>query len=272
MTISETLATGFAVLPRLHPTPALLCMLVAASACKASAQVGGRPNEPQGFSPLTEMSFDRGLADGWRKRPRDAVEFLPESRPGAVGQGIARAYYRAGFEAGSGPVRFDWDVEGGYTSLYLSFWVRLSENWVGHRSGVNKIFHLWIDGRNMVYLSAQGAGRGPFTAQVRLQGIAEESVSRNLAALPASARIQRGVWQQWELLVVANTPGDRNGRVSWWINGRRAGHADGIAFVKPGGKPEWTQVSWNPTWGGMGGQVGALQWMDIDDVYISAGK
>lgn len=238
---------------------------------EARAESGRRLNEPRGLERLTELTFGRELPQGWSKRPNDAIDFLPEPRASAPGRGIARAYYRVGFPAGSGPVRVNWDLGRGYRQLYLSFFVRLSENWQGHRSGVNKIFHLWINDRNMVYLSAQGAGAGPYAPQVRLQGIAEERPSRNLSPR-GGLRIRRGQWYQWEVLLTANTPGVPNGRVQWWIDGKLAGSADGINFVKPGGRAEWGTVSWNPTWGGMGGQIGAVQWMDMDDIYISAGK
>jgi hypothetical protein len=241
-------------------------------AVRLDAQSAHRYNEPAGLDLLTDASFEGGLPSGWTRRDRDAIEFLPDRTAPHSPPGIARAYFHQGFEGGRGPVRLNWDIEGEHRTLYLSFWMRLSENWVGHRSGVNKIFHLWIDGRNMAYLSAQGAGAGPYAAQVRLQGIAEEPIARNLTPRGDAPRLRRGTWHHWEVVLTANTPGVRDGRVEWWIDGRPAGRAEHIGFVKARGRPYWTQVSWNPTWGGMGGTIPAVQWMDMDHIQVSVGK
>lgn len=234
-------------------------------------QDGRRPNEPKGFDRVTELTFDGVLPADWTKRPEDAFEFIPEANADAPGRGIGRAYYRQGFVAGGGPVRIDTKLPRGYRSLYLSFWFRLSDNWIGHRSGVNKLFHLWLNGRNLAYLSAQGGGRGPFWPQVRLQGIAEPGAARNLEGRGGHP-LRPGQWYHWEVLLTSNTPGVPDGRALWWINGRPVGSVQGITFIPMGGRPEWEAVSWNPTWGGVGGQIATVQWMDMDDIYISLGQ
>jgi hypothetical protein len=138
---------------------------------------------------------------------------------------------------------------------------------------VNKIFHLWIGGSNRVYISAHGKGPGPFEPQVNLQGIPGPQIARDLRARRTrGTAVRRGQWVRWELLLRANTPGNRDASAEWWINGELAGRESGFALVGPRHPGSWERVSWNPTWGGMGGVVRDAMYQDIDEIYVSVGR
>lgn len=232
----------------------------------------GRKHEPAGFEPITRITFEQELAEGWTKRKHDHYQRLDDASAPCSPPGIGRANFNPGFQGGRGPIDVRTKLPPGYRSIYVSFCVRFSENWVGHPSGVNKIFHFWINKGNRVYLSAQGQGTGPLRAQVRLQGINEERPARNLAPQAGTGVLRRRAWQRWEVVLTANTPGQRDGRAQWWVDGTFAGSVANIRFIDPAGSHEWGVVSWNPTWGGTRHRIETLQFMDIDDIYISGSR
>jgi hypothetical protein len=82
--------------------------------------------------------------------------------------------------------------------------------------------------------------------------------------------LDRGRWQRWEILIRANHPGSSDGEVRWWIDSRLVGEVGQVPLVRPAQSAEWTRISWNPTWGGVGGRLGRPQFMDMDDIYLSA--
>lgn len=242
------------------------------AASRAARRGKGGPNEPAGLKPLTLREFGGRVEEGWDDRGGRGFEIVEDpSAPGSPPH-IGRAIYPSGFLSGRGPIMTSFVIPGKPRTLYMAFWMRLSDNWVGHRTGVNKVFHIWIAGRNRVYLSAQGKGDGPYAPQVNLQGIPGPQIARNLRPSRGSGvGIRRGQWVRWELLMRANDPGQRDARVEWWINGQLAGSESGFALVGREGDPVWERVSWNPTWGGAGPPLRAQMSMDMDQVYVSVG-
>ena len=232
----------------------------------------GNDHEPPGFITLSDRHFDSLIEGGWNTRRDRRFELVSEPSAPQSPPSVGRAIYPAGFEGGRGPINTALAVEGKYRALYVSFWVRLSPNWIGHRSGVNKILHIHIDGRNKVYLSAQGQGAGHLQPQVRLQGVAEKPVSRNLHTNMGRANLQRGLWHHWEVLLYCNDAGLDNGQAQWWVDGRLVGAYANIRYVPFNGDHFWTKVAWNPTWGGVGQRIVVPQYMDIDNLYVSVGN
>lgn len=230
----------------------------------------GGPNEPRGFRRVSYRTFEARVEDHWTDRGDPNFRIVEDRSVAGRGPTLGRAVYPVGFPSGSGPIMTNFAVTGQPRSLYLSFWARLSPNWEGHRSGVNKIFHIWIGGRNRVYLSAQGQGPGPYEPQVRLQGIPTPEHAQNLRPnVGRDVSVRRGAWVHWEILLIANTTSARDGSAEWWIDGRPAGRHTGLIFTSFPRSVGWETVSWNPTWGGGGPPVSAEMYMDLDDVYVS---
>lgn len=226
-------------------------------------------NEPPNFTPISVRSFRSREESGWETRRGRNLEIMSSSTPTDGPPMYGRAVYPAGFEAGSGPVMTKMDLPAGCKSIYVSFLVRLSDNWQPHPSGVNKVLHIWIAGRNKVYLTFQGRG-GELRPQVNLQGLREVPVSRNL--VPNASRRSRasvGTWHRWEILLQANSADNSDGRITWWFDGETVGRYDGIRFALMSSDQGWEQVSWNPTWGGRGGRIVVPQFMDVGQLYVS---
>ncbi|HXI20922.1 MAG TPA: hypothetical protein VNH46_07555, partial [Gemmatimonadales bacterium] len=120
----------------------------------------GNPNEPPGFTKITERSFNSPNEDGWTARADPYYQIVADpSGPKSPGS-IGRAIFPKGFVGGSGPIL----LARSFTPtrrLYISAWFRMSANWQGHRSGVNKIFHVWMDGRNKAIPTAMGIDSNP---------------------------------------------------------------------------------------------------------------
>jgi hypothetical protein len=186
----------------------------------------------------------------------------PKSPPG-----VGQALFPLGFVGGVAPITTARNLEGAYRAIYVSFWIKFSPNWVGHPSGVNKIFHIWINGSNRVYVQAHGSGSNQLLSVVSTQGANEPN--RDLDGNVSQGVITRGAWQRWELVLSANTDGLPNGAVYWWIDGVEAGRYTDLNFVGQGARNVWDVVDWNPTWGGIGAVLLADQTMAIDHIYVS---
>ncbi|HXI22113.1 MAG TPA: hypothetical protein VNH46_13555, partial [Gemmatimonadales bacterium] len=231
----------------------------------------GNPNEPPGFTKLTERSFNAPLEDGWTARADPYYQIVADpSGPKSPGS-IGRAIFPKGFVGGSGPIL----LARSFTPsrrLYISAWFRMSANWQGHRSGVNKIFHVWMDGRNKAVPTAMGIDSNPLAAQVNAQGLNETPQSRRLdPQTNLNIKITKGIWHRFEILIGGNTPGVADGTAKWWLDGNLIGDYSNINWVAAGHTNLWDTIYWNPTWGGVQDTVLQDQYMDMDHIYISGG-
>jgi hypothetical protein len=232
------------------------------------------PHEPAGFTPLTERSFTIEPESGWTLIPAAGVagDFSivqdatgPKSPPGA-----GQVTFPAGFLGGGEPVEVRSPVLLAGTRLYISCWVRLSSNWFGHAaSGVNSVLQVWMAGVNRVTLSAQGSDSAALKPEVLLHQIASAGGYRWLRPNQRQVEIVRGQWQRWEVVLKANSDGQANGSVEWWIDGARVGSYADVEFVNSGVSRAWERVEWAPTWGGGGGVIPADQDQRMDDLYLS---
>lgn len=219
------------------------------------------PNLPAGYRVVTERPFAAKGEDGWSERATSNYQLVSDATAPRSAPGIARAYYPAGYKAGTGPIAVDHAVPKAQ-GLFTCFWLRLSPGWVGEPSGVNKVLHFWLGGSNRAVISAQGAGAGPFRASIRTQNTWPVG-NRNLGG---SGQIRPGHWSLVEVELVTNAAGVANGRARWWVDGQLAGDY-ALGWTQAAGW--WERVSWNPTWGGTAGVLGQPQWMDLDHLVVA---
>lgn len=224
------------------------------------------PNQPSGFTAITEHSFSTTSENGWRSSSSlsIAADATAPRSPGSVG--VVR--FPAGFQGGESPTWSYRDISGGdYTRVYVSFWLKLSEGWQGHSSGVNKIGFVWAHGKPVVYPNILGTGSGRLGSEIRIQDVPDGA--QNLAANVSDVAIQRGKWHRWEVVLIANTGGQADGEVHWWIDGRKAGAHQGVRFASASQEHAWSTVTWRPIWGGRGDAVETPQSMSMDHYYLS---
>jgi hypothetical protein len=241
-----------------------------------------RGNEPAGMTQITERAFDAKLEDGWYFDGGDGTPLTilsdvaaPKSPPGVI-----QLLYANGMESGVAPMTQEADWTAGlYKTIYVCYYIKVSPNWWGQIVGVVKTIHFWVgDGSisgNKLYTLIEGTQNGPLSARVNLQGIVaggnEDSGTSaefppNIGGQPAT--IVRGQWHMVEGVWVANTSGNADGSVDWWLDGIHVGSYSGIQFV-PGAATFFT-LKWSPTWGGGAGDfVPADQYQYFDHFYLS---
>lgn len=230
-------------------------------------------NEPAGMTVLTERAFNALNEDGWTNTGSSNYKIAADATAPKSPSNVGQIRFPAGFGSGNAPAVLEKVWSGTQKTLYVSFWVKLSSNWIGNDAGVNKIFHFWIGGSNRLVLNARGVGTGKLLTEVELQGIKAGgnydagTTALFTANLGLSGELVRNQWVHWEAVLIGNSSGTANGSVDWWLNGTKVGHYGGLQFVS--GDGYWEEMEWSPTYGGAGGVVPADQYQWIDHVYIS---
>jgi hypothetical protein len=224
--------------------------------------------EPSGYSMVTDRAFTSLDDAGWGYNSSSRFTIVTDESAPRSCCSVAQAYYPAGFKGGSGPATTWFNFSGrGNTELYASFWLKLSDNWQGHSSGVNKVVFAWIHGDASVYLSAQGSGSGPLRPQIRLQAVPDGS--HNLSQNVESIAVERGKWHHWEFQLISNSEGNRNGVARLWIDGKLISDHRDVRYSSSSQRRVWEALYWSPIWGGMGDTVQRDQFMRIDHFYSS---
>jgi hypothetical protein len=239
---------------------------------------GAFANEPAGMTVLTNRAFDskaatdrdRAGAEGWDPVEGRYPNFSVVNDPTAPysGSSVGQMTYPGGMRAGVAPATAQIWFKQPYKTLYISMWVKLSSNFSGNQTSTNKIMHMWINGGNRLFLSAEGAFMRGLTPEVRLQGV-PDARARILPNVKSGMQIQRGQWQHWELVLVANTPGQPNGIAQWWIDGSLVTDIRDLEITRAGESNLWQQFQWSPTFGGGGAGVPNTQYLWFDHVYVS---
>ena len=229
-------------------------------------------NEPAGFTPLTEHYFntvtnnDSGALGLWDS---NGGMFAITSDPTAPRSppNVGQFTYPAGFHAGSAPGSIEFDHLAGMTQLYLSFWMKLSPGFQGEGSNTNKVLFVWLSGHPAVFLSNEGSWTtAPLMPTMRYQGSVDrrEYFYQNVGT---SVPMTRGQWRRWEVVLLANTPGQADGVIKWWIDGQKVGEYTDVQF-RSAADP-WQYVFLQPIWGGVHGTVATTQYLWIDHLYVS---
>lgn len=222
-------------------------------------------HEPAGMSLLVERAWNALSENGWYDDNTPSKYAIvqdagaPKS-PANVGQQT----YPAGMGGGGSPAVAEKGI-GSKQTIYISYWVKLSSNFVGHGSDVNKQIFVWTANQPAVYTTAQGSGSGCLRPEVHTQGTGEtKNYEPNLVA---NACFTRGVWHRWEIVMTLNTAGGANGKLDYWLDGVKLGSFSDVRYNS--GSGAWNLFQFSPTWGGIGGSVPAAQYIWIDHLYIS---
>lgn len=241
-----------------------------------------RLHEPAGFEPVTCLRFgapgsgssglrisswDADDSGGWELSPPRHVRLVPYGGEAGGQRWAARALFPAGWRGGRAPLWAERDIRSaGYTRLYVSFEIKLSEGWQGHPVN-DKVGYVWAHGKPVVFPVYVGGGDALLTTQVRIQDV--PAGARNLSPNRESVVVERGRWHRWEILLSADSGGFADGEVHWWIDGRKVGEHRDVRFGTPQEDRIWERVSWRPIWGGAGGRIERDQHMWLAELYVS---
>jgi hypothetical protein len=233
-------------------------------------------HEPDGMFLIAHRTFNArdelGWSDDFEAPDGGSMAFVNDSTAPKSPPNVLRAIYPKGFtSAGTGPGAAEISLPGVRT-VYISYYARVSSNWVGHDSEVNKELYLYHHDVPNLYFTLRGAGRAPLVPDVALQEMVvagkKETADRDLAQNAGTARITRGKWYHVELLVSGNTAGKSDGSVDWWVDGIHAGSYRNLRFNNDAAV--WDRFHYTTIWGGAGGpNLPVEQTKDWDDVYIS---
>lgn len=248
-------------------------------------------NEPASFVELTTHrftdTFNAPDSDWAWSNGAGNFSLVTGQTPGSPSPDtVGYVVYPDGFAGGSAPGNWYTTNAGAdidslqSDSIYTTIWLKVSSNFYGHTSGVNKVIFTTTDGyaSNPLYTSVQGSGNGVLLYQVRSQGttIPNTNFTGNTAY---SDTITRNTWHKIEHLYILNTTSaDSNGVVKVWIDGLLTHDYTNAFLWNPTGgdstayKHEWNNTKWNPYWGGTGGSLdigGDSMYMWLDHFYVS---
>ena len=194
---------------------------------------------------------------------------LPAPLAGTPGVGVMR--FPEGMASGSGPASTIRLLPTRPKVLDLRFDLAHSPNWYGNTSGISKIMFVFIAGKPMAYPTSFGQAMNNLYFRLITQNMGaghdattSSSASYGGYAAGTAALIPRGKWRQIRLLLVANTPGKRDGQAHGWIDGvqifsnKAVGWCGSTVSVAACG---FDAIRYNPTYGGSGGPVPATQYM-----------
>jgi len=222
--------------------------------------------EPAGMTPITDRAFSALSESSWYTQNSPDLSIQQDLSAPRSPSSIIQMRFPAGFNGGASPAVLEKGLGSRYHTIYIAYWMKLSNNWYGHpTSNVNKQMHVWINGGNHVFTLAEGSGTGPLKAEIWLQGTA--AGERNLYPNLSSGIISRGDWHRWEIILTCNTGGAANGVVEWWLDGVKVGSYTDVR-LEPS-LSTWELIQWSPTWGGTGSTVPADQFESLDHIYIS---
>jgi hypothetical protein len=138
----------------------------------------------------------------------------------------------------------------GYSTVYLSFHVRLPKNWPGPGStSLDQRLVLFAGAapERPVSLSLYQRQGSDFSPALRVSGLhqpyqgdANPVLPPNLA--PATA-VKADDWHRWEFVLAAERGGQTNGKIAWWFDGKPMGSYTGLDFWSTTDPAVW-RIEW----------------------------
>ncbi len=223
------------------------------------------PNEPPGFTTITDNSFNAPDDSGWALidntqslATRSVDPTAPFSPPG-----VLEYRYPIGFPGGIGPAAEYIDLPN-LRNVYVGAWWKVSNPWQGHPSNVNKVEIFFPDEGGDVYMVMYGTPGGPYELRVipQFKNMPSDWMMPNVNHVPVTL----GVWHRVEWLLMYNTsPFVANGVIRWWLDGKLLGDYRNVRF------PATPLVTYKVSaiWGGVGGIKRENDYYWYDHVHIS---
>jgi uncharacterized protein YjdB len=154
-------------------------------------------------------------------------------------------------------------------TIYVSLWLKLSSDWLQHPGRETKLVEAFIANEARMVLSLTGSGSGPITPVVRVNGGPDPHAGGYLQQNVRPGIFSRGEWHRYEAVLTANTPGVADGGARWWLDGVELGNYSNVMWTAAGESSNWSQLDFNPIWGGRNGQLTQTQYMWVDHLYAS---
>jgi hypothetical protein len=238
--------------------------------------------EPFGFTKLTDRPFssvasnayDYTGAEGWMpsEYTMHGAVITDATAPHSASS-VLRLTYPAGYPlnpAGSYTPMTAWLPTPTTTrQIYVSAWLKLSSNWIGHSSQANKLFEVFIDNYAKVVVGVHGAGTAPLYPEVEINAGPDPRLGDYLPQNVTQMAMSRGQWHRLEFVIGTNTPGVRDGVAKIWLDGTLVASYSDIAWSASGWRSLIDQFEISPIWGGVNDQLQTTQYLYFDHVYAS---
>lgn len=256
------------------------------------------PNEPAGFTTLTDWSYEQLVTrrngkqargpSTWNQKPGtgSAAIVCDPSAPLSP-QAVVQVNYPAGLLSGTEPWTLYFYLSPPGREYYTAFWWKTSDSWEGDPSGINKIT-FWQDaapasGNLVVMMNNQRQPAYLLTVtlefnQAKNDHLVNSAGSGSVWHLFGNVNggnyeVRPGTWYRVELYFKGSTTTtSRDGSVRWWATkagdaaATQVGNYSDVNFDTPG----FLQFSFAPTWGGNSGvRKRALDYYRIDHVHVS---
>ena len=224
------------------------------------------PNEPAGFTLVTDYGFDDSLpsgnsmaipgSGGWFINNGGALR-LADGTSRMPGGFVGQWSYPAGFSGGGAPANMFYDVQGG-TELYIAFYWKPSSPWQFHSSNVNKICFQFAGGG--------GGGGGQALLSMKnnrtIRATLEFSTGpdTNLEPNVRQSAVTLGQWHviEWYMNKATRT-------MRWWVDGALQGQYTNVDYPSH----DFDEFQFSPTWGGVGETKTENDYYRYDHVRIS---
>jgi len=242
-------------------------------------------HQPADMTPLTDRPFnsqakslsDVADAEGWASsESRYLSTFSITSDPTAPRSpsSVAQLVYPAGMprdpSLSYSPVTAWIPTPAGTHRMYVSIWLKISSNWIGHNSQANKLMEAFIADHPHCVLGLFGSGSAPLRPSIAINGGPDSRAGEYLPGNVApTATFSRGVWHRLEMVISANTPGVGDGQATWWMDGQLIGDYHNIMWVGASEPNHWIQLELMPIWGGRNDQLVVTQYLWVDHIYAS---
>jgi hypothetical protein len=223
---------------------------------------GTWPNEPLGFTPISDQPFNLLTSLGWILEFGTASLGVDPAAPLSP-PSVMQVLYPIGFAGGSAPGTVT-RAFSGVRQLYVGIWWKASNPWQGHNSNVNKIQYVFTNASGSIFMAMYGSPAGPWELRVFPQFNTSNGqwLTPNVSNVPVTV----GVWHRLEWLLVDNTTTNPpNGIVRWWMDGTLIGDYGNVAFPQEA----LGYVKLAPVWGGVGDTKAELDFFWYDHVHLS---
>jgi len=246
------------------------------------------PHEPAGMTPVGENPFDVLAPAGWTEynnnsnshpngfhmtieqdatAPRSPSNVYSRNLPSGISGGGGNAIVRTSSFSKN--------------EVYVHYWIKLSTNWHGHSSGVNKVGFIGsVDGPGtpLVHM-ASGSNDNPLRfrfGQQAASGVTPQYRNYNyddadneVSPTSEQAEIVRGEWTEIEFHLVGNDPGATNAEIHAWVDQVKTLQFTGHQILGTNANGNYKWFDFYPIWGGTGDTLPVDQEMQIDHAYVS---
>jgi len=250
--------------------------------CQSStgAQDAAWPNEPPGFQVINDYGFEdsvplgSGIAidsTGWFIDNNGGATRASDGTARRTPPYVLRMSYPTGFVGGVSPATIWYDLAGARrTELYIGFWLKVSNPWQGHPSGVNKIGFVTSGGtQHYALMPVLHGSAAPYYLE---QQIAETGALENaayggwLGQNVTNPPFTLGVWHRVEMYLKYGTSSTSyDGIMKQWLDGTLVMSYSDINYADDG-IDGWKL---DPIWGGVGGTKTQNDYYEIDHVHTS---